>query len=104
MISQEVKDYGEFLAYSMKEQKRKHEAYVKQMYPILREKGEALRKIREGLCISRRAIAKKIGAAESVIMRLETGGCIQRRPVIEQSYRMAVKLIQYERREAAGLI
>ena len=97
-------DYDEIRIAMMAEAKRKRDAYIKRMRPIWREAGEKLRKMREGLCISRREVAKTIGAADSVIMRLETGGAVQRRPVIEQSYRTAVELIQYKRREAAGLI
>lgn len=35
-------------------------------------------------------------------MHLENGG-VQRRPVVEHSYKMAIELIQYKRRDAAGL-
>jgi len=35
-------------------------------------------------------------------MHFETGG-VHRRPVVEQSYKMAIELIQYKRRDAAGL-
>ena len=97
-------DYDKFRAAVMAEAKRKRDAYVKRMKPIWCKAGEKLRKMREGMCISRHEIAKTIGAADSVIMRLETGGAVQRRPVIEQSYKMAIELIQYKRREAAGLI
>jgi len=97
-------DYDEIRIAMMAEAKRKRDAYIKRMRPIWSEAGEKLRKMREGLCISRREVAKTIGAADSVIMRLETGGAVRRRPVIEQSYRTAVELIQYKRREAAGLI
>ncbi len=94
----------EYLEMIMASAKQKRDEYIERMEPIWREAGEKLRKIREGLCISRHEVAKTIGAADSVIMRLETGGAIKRRPVIEQSYRMAIELIQYKRREAAGLI
>lgn len=97
-------EYREYRVMVMSSTKRQREDYVKQMRPVWRNVGEKLRKIREGLCISRHAIAQTIGAADSVIMRLEKGEAIQRRPVIEQSYKMAIELIQYKRREAAGLI
>ena len=98
------KDKAEYIVEQMEVNRRRRQAYIEQMRQEWLENGKALRKIREGLKISRREIAKTIGAAESVIARLETGGAIMRRPVIEQSYKMAMKLIQFERREAAGLI
>lgn len=85
-------------------ERQQREEYIKRMTPIWSKAGQKLRKLREGLCISRHEVAKTIGAADSVLMRLETGETILRRPVIEQSYRMAIELIQYKRREAAGLI
>ena len=102
MITKE--DYIEYRDMVMALAKQRRDEYIKRMRPIWLKAGEDLRRIREGLCISRHEIAKTIGAADSVIMRLETGGAVQRRPVIEQSYRMAIELIQYKRREAAGLI
>jgi len=102
MITKE--EYIEYRERLMASAKRQREDYIKRMRPVWRKAGEKLRKIREGLCISRHEIAQTIGAADSVIMRLETGGAVQRRPVIEQSYKMAIELIQYKRREAAGLI
>lgn len=95
---------AQYIIEQMEVSRCQHQKYIKRMRQEWMEKGKALRKIREGLKISRREIAKTIGAAESVIFRLETGGAIMRRPVIEQSYKMALKLIQFERREAAGLI
>ena len=97
-------DYLSFRLMNMAFDKQRNDEYIERMRPIWRKAGEKLRKLREGLCISRREVAKTIGAADSVLMRLETGGAVQRRPVIEQSYRMAIELIQYRRREAAGLI
>ena len=102
MITEE--EYLEYREMIMIESRLLRDAYIKRMRPIWRETGEKLRKLREGLCISRREIAKTIGSSDSVLMRLETGRNIRRRPVIEQSYKMAVELIQYKRREAAGLI
>lgn len=102
MITKE--EYIEYRDMVMASAKRQRDEYIRQMTPVWRETGKKLRKIREGLCISRRAVAKTIGAADSVLMRLETGGTIQRRPVIEKSYMAAIELIQYKRREAAGLI
>lgn len=102
MITKE--EYIEYRDMVMASAKRQRDDFIRHMTPVWRETGRKLRKIREGLCISRREVAKTIGAADSVLMRLETGGTIQRRPVIEQSYRMAIELIQYKRREAAGLI
>lgn len=102
MITKE--EYIEYRDMLMASAKRQREDYIKRMRPVWRKAGEKLRKIREGLCISRHEIAQTIGAADSVIMRLETGGAVQRRPVIEQSYKMAIELFQYKRREAAGLI
>ena len=97
-------EYKEYQKMKLAQAKRERDQYIKRMSRIWRAKGEKLRKIREGLRISRREIAQTIGAADSVLMRLETGGAIQRRPVIEQSYKMAIELIQYKCREAAGLI
>lgn len=96
--------YVEYRDMVMASAKRQRDEYIKSMQPVWRETGEKMRKMREGLCISRCEVAKTIGAADSVIMRLETGGAVQRRPVIEQSYKMAIEIIQYKRREAAGLI
>ncbi len=55
MITKE--DYNEFRAMVMAEAKRKRDAYIKRMKPSWRKAGEKLRKMREGLCISRHEVA-----------------------------------------------
>ena len=102
MITEE--EYLEYREMIMAWSKVQCNEYIKRMKPVWRKVGEKLRRMREGLRISRHAIAETIGAADSVIMRLEKGEVIRRRPVIEQSFKMAVELIQYKRREAAGLM
>lgn len=84
--------------------RRERNAYQELMHPIWLRKGQALRKIREGLKISRREIAECVGASVSVLARLESGKSIQRRSVVERSYQTALKYIPLHRKEIAGII
>lgn len=55
MITKE--EYIEYRERLMASAKRQREDYIKRMRPVWRKAGEKLRKIREGLCISRHEIA-----------------------------------------------
>ena len=104
-MKQVNKEYG----YTTIEEKielncRLKQEYNDRMRPSWMRKGQELRKIREGLKISRSEIAECIGASVSVLARLECGKSIQRRPVIERSYETALNYIPLHRKEIAGII
>lgn len=75
------------------EYQERRRAYIEQMTPIWRRDGEELRHIRESLRISRDEVSFYIGASKSVIARLEAGKPIQRRIVVETSYRTMLHMI-----------
>ena len=50
-------EYIEYRDMVMASAKQRRDEYIKRMRPVWREAGEKLRKIREGLCISRHEIA-----------------------------------------------
>ena len=78
--------------------------YKTKMRPVWMRKGQELRKMREKLKISRQEVSACIGASIIVIIRLENGDAVRRRPVIETSYETALKYIPLHRKELAGII
>lgn len=66
--------------------------------------GSELRKIREGLKISRRELSRLTHVSESVYARLEKGEYIRRRKAIVQTYITMMRCIPLMRKQDAGLI
>jgi len=66
--------------------------------------GAELRKIREGLKISRRELSRLTHVSESVYARLEKGEYIRRRKAIVQTYITMMRCIPLMRKQDAGLI
>ena len=66
--------------------------------------GAELRKIREGLKISRRELSRLTHVSESVYARLEKGEYIRRRKAIVKTYITMMRCIPLMRKQDAGLI
>lgn len=62
--------------------------------------GHILRELRLALDVSQKELSNKIGVSASVIGRLERGDVIQRRKLVETSYRTALEAIQLAKQKA----
>ena len=60
--------------------------------------GRGYRRAREALRVTRKEMRQMIGASETTIASFEAGNPVQRRPLIEQSYITALRLIELQRR------
>ena len=70
------------------------EEFVLANQPQWERTGRILQEMRLALEISQKEIANRIGVSASVIGRLERGDAIQRRKLVETSYRTALEAIQ----------
>lgn len=70
------------------------EEFVLANQPQWERTGRILQEMRLALEISQKEIANRIGVSASVIGRLERGEPIQRRKLVETSYRTALEAIQ----------
>lgn len=70
------------------------EEFILANQPQWERTGRILQELRLALEVSQKVIANKIGVSVSVIGRLERGEPIQRRKLLETSYRTALEAIQ----------
>lgn len=70
------------------------EEFILANQPQWERTGHILQEMRLALEISQKEIANRIGVSTSVISRLERGEPIQRRKLVETSYRTALEAIQ----------
>ena len=95
---------AEFIGAKVIDHQEQRRAEIRMMTPTWRKEGAELRKIREGLKISRREVSRLTKVSDGVYARLEKGEPIKRRDAVVQTYRTMMRCIPLMRKQDAGLI
>lgn len=82
----------------------KRRQFIEAMTPAWTREGAELRKMREGLKISRAELSKHTKVSTSVYARLEKGQPIKRREAVVQTFKTMLRCIPLMRKQDAGLV
>ena len=99
-----AKSKVEYIGKKVIEHQEERRQFVDMMTPSWTREGAELRRIREGLKISRAELSKNTNVSESVYARLEKGLPIKRREAVVQTFRTMMRCIPLMRKQDAGLI
>ena len=91
---------AEYIGEKVIENREKTKKWIEENRPIWVAEGEKLKKLRKKLKVAYSDIADKISVSIPVLMKLEAGEPIERRPLVYSSYRATLELILAERRLA----
>lgn len=91
---------AEYIGEKVLENRERTKKWIEENRPIWVAEGEKLKKLRKKLNVAYRDIADRISVSIPVLIKLEAGEPIERRPLVYSSYRATLELILAERRLA----